>query len=77
MSLKNTTGRSTSSTLIGVILPLEARVMNPDQLFNFTKQILAEDGNLGCLPAEVFMMPQLGGNGIKLMWTFDNYNGGK
>jgi hypothetical protein len=46
--------------------------MTPDELFDFTKQIIAEDGSLDCIPENVFMYPQLGGTGIKLMWTLDN-----
>jgi hypothetical protein len=47
--------------------------MNQDQLDRFTRQIILEDGDLGCIPEHVFMFPQLGGTGIKLMWYLKDY----
>ena len=74
MSSKIITDLSISSNHIGLILlDCPAYGMNVAEYMAFMAQIVAEDGDLGCIPDQVFQFSHSGPGELPLMWTLDNY----
>jgi hypothetical protein len=47
--------------------------MDVPEYMAFMEQVVAEDGDLGCIPDSVFQFNTSGLSPLPLMWTLDNY----
>jgi len=74
MSPKSSKEIDGSLNLIGlIILDSIAWPMESSEYLTFMQGIIEEDGDLSCIPDNVFQFQNLGPSRLPTMWTLDNY----